>query len=308
MDDYYYDRIISTIELTDKSINLEYYDEKYDIIPNHIIQLVICNSKNKYNNLPSSIKSLNITYKDKFKINNLPKSIQKFINDHGQRLFKHKICVNNLPNNIITIRIGTGNYKINNFPCSIKNLCLMRNINIFNRLPYNLEILYIYYDNEMKSCNNNLPKNIKKIILKNTDNSNNFGKIEIIDISSNKKINNLPHSIKNLSILEQHTNIIIIKLPLELLSFEFISSINHPVNNLPNKLKSLTISGKYIKHKFNQPLDLLPESLLYLKLELNFEYKHKINDLPSSIKQIITNTYGKSLINKMYKRKIIIED
>lgn len=298
----YYDRFISTIEPTDKYISLNYYNEKYDIIPNHIINLSLHNSKNKYNNLPSSIELLNIFRGEKTNVNNLPKSLH--ILDIHSTYSKYNLHINNLPNNIIKIRIKN-NIKLNNLPHSLKILYTSDNKYICNKLPYNLETYSTIFYNNTRLRINNLPKNIKELYLKNTINSNNFGKLTDITINSNCKINNLPHSIKYLSILGYFMDIIIKKLPLELLSFTIETSNNHPMDNLPNKLISLTINKDYGNYNFNQPLDLLPESLLYLKLYLHTDYKYKINDLPSSIKYIIINDDAKIYFNKMYKRKII---
>lgn len=298
----YYDRFISTIESTDKYINLKYYNEKYDIIPNHIIKLLLHNSNNKCNNLPSSIELLDIFRGEKTNVNNLPKSLH--ILDIHSTYSKYKLRINNLPNNIIKIIIKN-NIKLNNLPHSLKILYTFDNKYICNKLPYNLETYYTIFYNNTRLRINNLPKNIKELYLKNTINSNNFGKLTDITINSNCKINNLPHSIKYLSILGYFMDIIIKKLPLELLSFTIVSSNNHPMDNLPNKLISLTINRDYDNCNFNQPLDLLPESLLYLNLYLHTDYKYKINDLPSSIKYIVVNDNAKIYFNKMYKRKII---
>lgn len=182
------------------------------------------------------------------------------------------------------------------------------NDNVFNNFTKNLNIIKYDTKDLIVFITNN--SNYKKI-----DNLPKLGKLNI-NVVPNLYIDNLPNSLNYLSI-QCYFNRQINNLPLNLykiyLNCEFNNNVNKlpksllkldidncnfnkSIDNLPNNLKILKLNSKC-----NINLDFLPESLQILKIQ---NYSKKINDLPSSIKEIWILKENSDLINKMYQHKI----
>jgi hypothetical protein len=181
-----------------------------------------------------------------------------------------------------------------------------------DNLPEKIEIIIFSEedDEELKSCFNksvdNLPKTITKIIF-------GFGS------SFNQPVNNLPPSLTHLT-FGYGFNQSVDNLPTSLTHLTFGFRFNKPVDNLPNSITHLTF---YYDGKFNKPLKILPNYLVCIKLNIknnnnitlpknckkifidndnylinnlpehiekiyiNFSSKNKIENLPSTLKEIV---------------------
>lgn len=125
-----------------------------------------------------------------------------------------------------------------------------------------------------------------------------------LDIFFNKSINNLPLNLLYLSV-ENDFSRKLNKLPSSLYKFEYNSYT--PINYLPSTVKILQLGHQYRDNTF----DFLPEGIekLIINYQIDYNLTKKynitlINDLPSSIKEILTYECNKCFINKIYENKI----
>jgi hypothetical protein len=134
----------------------------------------------------------------------------------------------------------------------------------------------------------------------------------------NKPINNLPSSLKKLSICSHELNYSkfnqsLDNLPtgLECLILKLIENFNHTLDNLPSNLKELHLVVK----NFNHPLNNLPQALEKLIVsKFNF---YETYSLPSSLKEVNitykiipeeTEMIQENLISKYPNIKFILND
>lgn len=169
-----------------------------------------------------------------------------------------------------------------------------------------LHTLILYNYNNIKIINN-LPNNIQNLILYGVDRINNLSK-NIIKVKFNnnsafdEKINNLPHSIKTLELLGSVFNHPINNLPKSLLTLKFGNNFNQSLIKLPLSLQKL-----YLDNIFNQSLDFLPQGLKIINIKNN-NFINCVDDLPSSIEQIIINNNQLCIVNNIYHNKVIIQN
>lgn len=193
-----------------------------------------------------------------------------------------------IPKHIKNLEIGRNPFYKSTFGCPCTYY--YRFFSPINNLPTHIIKLEI-----ISSCDsniNNLPKNILKIRLATLDTRpNNLSTIQHLNLSGkfNSKINNLPNSIEFLKLSK---------------------FFNIPCNNLPTKIKILIFDNQFKKNNYKEQefcnfnFDFLPEGLEILKLNSQFKLKNKINDLPSSIKEIWIESDQINNINKMYHHKV----
>lgn len=253
---------------------IEFYDDfndEIDISENDNLHTMIFGEEfnQQINKYPKNLRILEFGNMYNQSLNNLPESLSVLI---FKFMFNQQ--VNNLPKSINTVLFGMlfNNY-INNLPKSINTI----NLSLFlDRIEYN--------------------KNIPKILLNSKGGS-------LSSLSCSKKINNLPAFLHTLKI-GGHFNNNVNNLPNKLKVLMFGYFFNKSINKISLSLKTLKIGWFY-----NYNLDLLPEGLEILDIsDNNFRINNniKINDLPSSIKQIIINENQENLVNKIYKHKIVI--
>lgn len=248
------------------------------------------------------------------------------MNDYDK---KYKNLLEYEINDVLEIDIDTGD-----------NYCMYKAFDESSKMicPFNYVISSLKFDIKMIGCNKkqiyyssvkniiflNIQKHINFLSNKITNlgmtiqlNINNLSKsIKTLYIGiSNKKINNLPYTIKKFGVSNYNTKIL--KLPNTInhlildpiYDFDnlqiFIFGDNFQIynlENLPKSIKTLEISMAN-KNKLN--LDFIPEGIEIIKMPPNNDIK--INDLPSSIKEIwIYNNQGLNYINKIYHHKVKI--
>lgn len=94
----------------------------------------------------------------------------------------------------------------------------------------------------------------------------------------NQPLDNLPKSLKSLTIYSHKFNHSLDNLPENLEYLIMAGKYNKPLDFLPSNLKELHLLGMY---NFNQPLDNLPSNLE--KLIISAPYKHSLDNLPDSL-------------------------
>lgn len=131
--------------------------------------------------------------------------------------------------------------------------------------------------------------------------------------NNNILIDNLPNSVKCIS-LTTNKNIKIDNLPLNLKYLELYTGVNSfRLNKIPRMLTRLSLSCKAdlstipssihtleLDCGFNGNTDLIPEGIKILKLNID----KPINDLPSSIEEILVYEDQLKYINKIYHNKV----
>jgi hypothetical protein len=124
------------------------------------------------------------------------------------------------------------------------------------------------------------------------------------DSKFNQKIDNLPSSIRDLT-LSYYLNQRLDNLPPEIRSLTLGNSFNQRLDNLPSGIINLTLDWEFnqcldnlpssiinltLGYHFNQRLDNLPSSIINLTLGDNFN--QPLDNLPSSINKITFKSYG----------------
>jgi hypothetical protein len=207
--------------------------------------------------------------------------------------------IENLPDTVERITIGSGFELLDKFPRNIKDIDTSRNeYCIIKNLPENLLSLIISGPIPEK-----LPTTLKVLDFSESDYNESIDKIleslqnlEVLCLAKNynQPINNIPKTLKklvlgysynnSLDILENIDNLEILELGLK---------FNQTLNNLPKKLKKLKFG-----HKFNQSIDNFPLSIEELEVNNNFNMsvKHLVNlkifragDLTTKFKQPFTD-------------------
>lgn len=317
--------------------NISYGIDKVEIlnIQNHLNNLpktIIClvleeiafKKLNKtINNLGSKIKTLYISHNKTLKnmnLNNLPRSLECFRFAHEYSFINIKIpnilknlliynhnfmCFNNNFNNDLnklqskTIKITSHHFnrKIDYISDKVMHLdlrCFDFNEKIDN-ISLNLLKLDLFCEHFIQEIDN-LPHKLSNLFLR----CDKF----------NKKLDNLPLNLLELSLHFDNFNkklnnicceylLISNKNKLDLTKskiIELTSLCEKPLFDFPNTLKKLSL-----RYNKEENLDMLPEGLETLVLH---NINKKINDLPSSIKEIKIYKNKKELINTMYWHKI----
>ncbi len=160
------------------------FNKKVHNLPKNITHIKFgFNFNQKVNKLPKNITHLSLDWSFNQQVDNLPKNIVYLTFDH---LFDQK--VNNLPKNLTYLKFGCSfNQSLTNlsnklmflelswyfkseiiFPKNLKELCLTCNNNLINNIPEQIEKLHILFDCEDDKNNKkieNLPLTIKEIII-----------------------------------------------------------------------------------------------------------------------------------------------
>lgn len=300
---YKFNNIINNLPINTQNLLMHEYCFNKNIknLPCSILNLTFerCSYMNKCIKFPHMINDLKLFVKKECIIENLPISLKSLT-----------IAKNNINDNIFGNLINLQNLillKCRKFNSSLNNLSfLLRKMNINNCDDFNKELdnlsLNLLYLN-MKSINfdkiiDNLPSKLSHISI----NSNNFNQLlnnlplNLNDLllycnSFNKKLSKLPTNITLLYCCENE-----LKLSCNIFKLMYFNKIK--ITNLPNTLKILQINYH------NEYLDMLPEGLEVLILSPFYE--KRIDDLPSSIKEIWTSEDNSKYINNMYKNKIKI--
>lgn len=221
--------------------------------------------------------------KTKYYLHNLITSDYHYIDDNQINFefrFNKELPV--LPNTIKKINFGDNfNKKLDILPILLIQLKTSSKFNQYiDNLPLNLKTLKFnnQYINHYNNSIDNLPHNLMNL---------KFGD------SFNQNIKNLPNNLISLTICHKFNK-----------SFGKIPNIqylickgNIQLINLPNSIKKLYINS----FEYNKLLDMLPEGIEILKINSN---KLKINDLPSSIKEIHIYESNIKNINIIYHDKI----
>lgn len=181
--------------------------------------------------------------------------------------------------------------KLNNNVYELNHLVGNRIFNII-KTPENIICLYSFY-NKMDNFTQNL--------------------LTMIMVCDIQFIDNLPKSLK---ILDIHCNFNngFNNLPTTLINFKLYGNSNscYKLNKLPNSVVELLLNCKVdtttipkcvkilkLDCSFEGNLDFLPEGIKILKLNIN----KPINDLPSSIEEILIHEDSIKYINKIYHHK-----
>lgn len=200
------------------------------------------------NNLPDSLKILNLIHCDKFNIiinpNKLPKSITHLLLNHD---FNHS--VDNLPNSITHLTLGCYfNQPINNLPNSITHLTLGYYFNQpVDMLPNS--ITHLVLNNNFNQSVDMLPNSLIELSL-----GNNF----------NQPIDSLPNSIKYLKISSYAFNFPIDNLPNSLTHLTLGCKFNQSLDKLPDSLTYLSFGTRSF---FNQYVNKLPKSIELIDID-----------------------------------------
>lgn len=185
-----------------------------------------------------------------------------------------------MPNTIKIINFGYKfNKKIDILPVSLIKLNIKGNFfdQYVDNLPIKLKILK--FKTRFNKNIDNLPNNLIQLDL---------------TYEFNQDIKNLSNNLISLS-LSSVFDKLIAKIPNILY---LIYKGNMQLNNLPKSIKKLDI----LNNRYDKLLDFLPEGIEKLYVKSNIL---KINDLPSSIKEIHIHEHNIKNINKIYHNKII---
>lgn len=260
------------------------FDKNVNNLPYHLDELCLCSAyyNKKLNNLPFSIKKLNMfTQKYNKKPFNILDSIEELILNLNIR----DVDVNILTNTISELRLLENNIHkikyIDNLPFNITKLSI--ELLCFN---YQIDNLYCklkkmtIYSNCFNQKIDNLPLSLLELTLH----------CSIFNKSFNKT---------NIHSLFYYCDEKLMRLPSNIIKLHYCSS--HSIeSNISSNLKILIIGSDY-----NHLLDFLPEGIEKLYIPY---YKNKVNDLPSSIKEIWINKSQENLINKIYSHKTFLLD
>lgn len=216
-----------------------------------------------------------------YKLQNLFTFDYQYINDDQINFeFNFNKDIPVLPNTIKIINFGHKfNKKIDILPNSLIELKTHGDFdNYVDNLPMELKTLEFKY--KFNKNIDNLPNNLIHLNL---------------SYYFNQDIKNLPNNLIGLS-LSCVFDKSIAKIPNILY---LIYKGNMQLNNLPKSIKKLDISN----NRYDKLLDFLPEGIEKLYIDSNIL---KINDLPSSIKEIHIYKHNIKNINKIYHNKIIL--
>lgn len=280
-----------------KNINFKSLNKSINNLPLNIDKLKFYTLLNIcFNNLPFNITNLNMDCRQFNKsLKNLPNKIIKF------EIFSHNFekTLKYLPNSIKTIIQYLPFYNNLDLNINLRKLVLNDNEFNINNLPLNLN--YIELSNKIKNNINNCSCNLTTLLF---------------CWYFNKNINNLPNKLTKLK-LSTKFNKSIIKLPNSIKYLIYDCDDSNNLMHLPlithleiSKLcyrpqySHTMLNGKSIRNpprKINT--DFFPETLQVLKFTDDLKF-NKINDLPSSIKEIWIHENQLDCINEMYHHKI----
>lgn len=283
-----------------KNINFKSLNKNINNLPLNIDKLKFYTLTNIcFNNLPFNITNLNMDCRQFNKsLKNLPNKIIKF------EIFSHNFekTLKYLPNSIKTIIQYLPFYNNLDLNINLRKLVLNDNEFNINNLPLNLN--YIELSSKFKNNINNCSCNLTTLILfwcfnKNINNLPN--KLTKLKLSNdfNKSITKLPKSIKYLIYDCDDSN-----------NLMYLPSITHlEISKLcyrPHHTYAQLLNGEIIckiPRKINT--DFFPETLQVLKFTDDLKF-NKINDLPSSIKEIWIHKNQLDCINEMYHHKTFL--
>ena len=230
--------------------------------------------------LPNSIMVLEFLCNYKFPLYNLPSSIEVLCLFHDYEHYDYPL--ENLPINLYQLEFLEFNYycgtlyrhPLNVIPESVKILNLN---NTINQSSYNLPIglkLLEFSSNTFKDETVIYPPELEKLYLRNNS-----------KITSQENLENL----ENLEKLEKYFNLINLPLSIQTL---YLPNLN--ISNLEIILKRLIhLESLSIANDFNFPILEYPPNLV--ELHFNGRYKHKLVNLPSTLKSISLGLYYNSL-------------
>ena len=224
--------------------------------------------------LPNGIIVLQILCDYKFPLNNLPSSIEVL-----SLYSAYKYPLENLPINLYKLNIHSYNsyckytHPLNSLPESVKILNLER---VINQSSYNLPIglkSLEFSSNTFTDKIVNYPPELEQLYLRLT-------------------FSGIPRpSFKEIEEKERYFNLV--NIPLSVRILELPSFI---ISNLDIFLKRLVhLEELYIPHYFEHPILEYPPNLVKLYITGYYENKHKLANLPSSLKYISLGMYNESL-------------
>jgi hypothetical protein len=258
-----------------------------DLLPNLLDLTFIAHTDIDLDNLPASLKNLDI--------------------------FSYSKTIDHLPASLVSLIISKDfNQRIDNLPTSLQ---ILRFLFVFDQpidhLPSTLTHLQLgsAFNNRV----DNLPSSLKHLDLGTVFNQN----VDYLPVSLthlilgtlfNKNIDHLPASLTHLT-FGYDFNRGVDYLPLTLTHLKFNHQFNQPVDNLPLTLTHLIFGycfNQYVDHlpstlkyltfgnSFNKGVDNLPSSLISLKFGGNFY--QPVNHLPKSLKRLrFSFTFNKTV-------------
>ncbi|ULY68434.1 FNIP repeat protein [Chlorella virus XW01] len=310
---------LNNLNLDNLPIELEYLsifnlDVKLDNLPNKLKTLEINNINSNIDNLPCSLETLYLDYCVNMKLDNLPVNLKKLVIG-GE--FKNTLdnlplnmkfldikgildkSINMLPNlEELSIKLLDEKVEINYLPSSLKKLVI--NIFVSNyKFDFekykleNLEVLQLSGTCLLKI--NNLPKNLKHLILYSTEG--------II-------LEDIPENVKQLYINSRIINIndFMDKIPINIeelyLPYNFDKELDNKLDNLKilvfrvgfnNNVNFSELFSNLILlnlgNSFNKNIDNLPDTIEDLNVGKKFNLK--INKYPQNLKRISINKFHK---------------
>jgi hypothetical protein len=220
-----------------------------------------------------------------------------------------------LPNGIIVLEILCDyKFPLNNLPSSIEVLCLYSTYKYpLENLPINLyKLNFLHSSSEYRHSLNSLPESVKILNLESAINQSSCNLpigLKFLHFSSDTftdEIVNYPPeleqlylrltysgipSFKELEQKERYFNLINIPLSVRILELPDIN-----ISNLDIFLKRLVhLEELYIPNYSEHPILEYPPNLVKLYISGYYGIKHKLVNLPSSLKYISLNMYNESL-------------